>query len=90
MKRKTAVERLPFFDLKIPFPTLVFAVEIDTIQAKRKDDCNERVAGAGTNEKDDNTEAYGEQPDATYLHYFGMDTPSNVKHWAGRKCRSLL
>ena len=25
-----------------------------------------------------------------FFHYFGMDTPSNVKHWAGRKCRSLL
>lgn len=24
------------------------------------------------------------------FHYFGMDTPSNAKHWAGRKCRSLL
>jgi hypothetical protein len=25
------------------------------------------------------------------FHYFGTDTPSNVKHWAGGgKCRSLL
>ena len=25
-----------------------------------------------------------------YVHYFGMDTPSNAMHWVGRKCRSLL
>ena len=24
------------------------------------------------------------------FHYFGIDTPSNVKHWTGRKCHSLL